>query len=158
MNKQQAESAITLSLLVTGGLYAYRKITEPGLSANEANKTVKGKKLAADYKAVFGAGPPIEWGQWLKAAGSLYIGLAILGAASPTVGGVSSILVGITAATGNLIAVQEDLKRSGAETSQASKFAKGQTTTLNPPPVRELGKVETNPNNLVAVNPSGQLH
>jgi hypothetical protein len=120
MNEQQAETAITLSLLVTGGLYTYRKLTEPEVGEGTS------PAIAEQYKSVFGAAPLIGWAEWIKAAGVLYIGLAIIGAASPTIGGTAAILVGATAAFGNWEAVQTDLKLSTIEKKPDAPNAGGQ--------------------------------
>lgn len=159
LTKEQAETAITLSALVTVGLFSYRKIVEPEVKEETAKKA----GFVNDYKAVFGTAPPISWGQYLKAAGSLYIVLAILGAASPPLGGGLAILVGTTAAFGNLKAVEEDLHRTGQEQIGASQavtdFGKGST---GQPPTS--GHVLRNANEAATSNagtfiqPTGQAH
>lgn len=117
MNVEQSENAITLSALVTTGVYAYRKAVEPGIAParllREAGKGGKhSQTIASDYQSIFGAAPPIEWGQFLKAAGSMFIIISIIGAASPQVGGSLAALIGTTAVLGNGVAVMRDLKAS----------------------------------------------
>jgi hypothetical protein len=136
MNQEQAENAVTLSALVTGGIFAYRKAVEPGIKSAgvrraEGKGGVASQNLIKDYKSLFGAAPPIEWGQWLKAAGVLYISLSIIAAASPEIGGYMAILVGTSAVIGNGIAVTNDLKaepgESTAERAANTKTASGAT-------------------------------
>jgi hypothetical protein len=111
MTADQSQTAITLSALVTTGMFAYRKVTEP--EVKEATQAEPG--FVQDYQSIFGAGPPIGWGQFLKGAGSLFIVLAIMGAASPDLGGGFAVLIGTSAALGNAIAVRRDLQAGGQE-------------------------------------------
>lgn len=117
MTGEQSENAITLSALVVGGMFAYRKAVEP--NATEFKKEYPEPSVLADYKSVFGAAPPIGWAQWLKAVGSLYIGISIVGAMSPQVGGSLAILVGTSAVIGQGLAVAHDLKSAPAPTRGA---------------------------------------
>jgi hypothetical protein len=112
VTSEQAQTAVTLSALVTVGTFAYRKTVEPGLEREQLNAN---PSLGADYAKVFGAGPPLEWGQFLKAVGVLYIALAIMTAASPDIGGAFAILVGTGVVLTNGVAISKDLKTKPVE-------------------------------------------
>jgi hypothetical protein len=126
LTKEQAETAITLSALVTTGLFAYRKVTEP--EAPESVSTHPG--VAETYRSLVGAAPPVSWGQFLKAAGAAYIAMAIIGAISPPLGGGFAILTGTTAFLGNIIAVRKDLASTGYQEAlaagEAARIASGE--------------------------------
>lgn len=119
MDKDQAETAITISALTTFGVFAIRKTIEPGIVRSE---TAQPPSVLSDYVKLFGASPPLEWGQFLKAAGSLYIVLSILGAASPEIGGGAAILIGTVSVITNGVAVMNDL-RTGTPGTEAQKQA-----------------------------------
>lgn len=107
MNSEQAETAITISALVTTGIFTIRKLTESGI--DRSNVSVPEPKLIEDYQKVFGASPPLEWGQFVKAAGSMYIALAIIGAISPDIGGSAAVLIATAAVITNGGALAKDL-------------------------------------------------
>lgn len=133
MNSEQAENAVTLSALVTTGMFAYRRAVEPGIAPVRALREAghggkRAQNIAADYKSVFGAAPPIEWGQFLKAAGVLFIGLSIVTAASPEIGGSAAVLIGTTAVLGNGIAVMRDLKTEPPTAADVAQTARDTQT------------------------------
>lgn len=145
MNNEQAENAVTISALVTTGIFAYRKAVEPGIAPvrqlrEQGLGGVRAQNLAQDYKSVFGAAPPIEWGQWLKAAGSMFIIISIAASASPDIGGALAVLVGTSAVIGNGVAVFTDLKEEPGKVQVHSKREEA----------REFGTLLTN-------SPSGQF-
>lgn len=106
MTQDQAESAVTTSALLVGGVYAYRKLTE------HVTETPTKKRESASGVAtgVIGTGELLPVGQWLTGAGVTFILLAILASASPDVGGWASILVTTGCLLGNGQAVFKDLK------------------------------------------------
>ncbi len=126
MTKEQAETAITLSALVTTGMFAYRKVTEP--EAPESVTTNPG--VAETYRSLVGAAPPISWGAFLKGAGAAYIAIAIMGAISPPLGGGFAILTGTAAFLGNIVAVRKDLASTGYQEAlaagEAARLASGE--------------------------------
>lgn len=129
MTKEQAETAITLSALVTTGMFAYRKVTEP--AAPESAQTNPG--VAQTYRSLVGAAPPISWGAFLKGAGSAYIAMAIMAAVSPPLGGGFAILTGTVAFFGNIVAVRKDLASTGLqENLAAGEAARVQSGEVSP--------------------------
>lgn len=131
MTQTQGENAITLSALVTAGVYFYRRAVEGESGAPSS------KHVVETYTRAFGSGPVLPLGQWLPAAGAVFIGLALLGAASPKVGGTAAVLVATGAALGNGVALQRDLKgtapaKAGASTTESSSE---RTIALSHPPV-----------------------
>lgn len=116
MTKEQAETAVTISALVTTGMFAYRKITEPEAPAAASSNP----KLLEDYASIVGAAPLIGWGQFLRGAGSAFITIAIIGAVSPSVGGGFAVLVGSAAFLGNIVAIRKDLASTGYQESLAA--------------------------------------
>lgn len=119
MNTEQAENSVTLSALVVTGMYAYRKAVEPVPNfkrlTEEGKGGVRAQNIIKDYQAIFGAAPPVEWSQFLKAAGALYITLAIVAQASPDIGGAAAILIAGSAVIGGGVAVMNDLHGKGSK-------------------------------------------
>lgn len=122
MTKEQGQTAITLSALVTAGVYFYRQLTE-----GESSQTSESKHVAETTARALGSGPVLPLGQWLPAFGFTFFGLSLIGAASPSLGGAAAILVGTGAVLGNGVAVMKDL--------QANKPAAGPAGTPSAPPL-----------------------
>lgn len=133
MSPEQSENAIALSALIVGGMFAYRKAVEP--NAASFKKEYPEPSVIADYKSVFGAAPPIEWAQWVKATGVLFIGVSILGSASPDIGGNLAILIATTAIIGQGLAVAHDLQSAPAPTrgKTAGNPKQNETPAFNSP-------------------------
>lgn len=135
MNTEQSENAITVSALVVTGIFAYRRAVEPVPNFNrlvmEGKGGVRSQNLAKDYKSLFGAAPPVEWGQFLKAAGSLYIALSVIGQINPDIGGAAAILIGTSAVIGNGIAVMNDLHGKESETERLASSELNVKATQN---------------------------
>lgn len=102
-SKEGAQTAVTISALLTGGFYTIRKVTE------KESAIAQSKNATEQFKALFGQAPLLDWGQFVKAWGALYLTLAIIAAASPAVGGGFAVLVGASSVLGNLPAVRQDL-------------------------------------------------
>jgi|HubBroStandDraft_4_1064222.scaffolds.fasta_scaffold09567_8 hypothetical protein len=136
MSQSQAENAVVISALVTGGLYGYRYFTE-GPSTSTGKESLAEKGYITKYKAFYGFGPVLPLHSWIPAAGITYLGLSILAAASPQVGGSASVLVGAGAFLGNAKAVFADVgkttKPAAATTTATPTAAPG-----NHPPVSTL--------------------
>lgn len=90
MTKEQAETAITASALVVGGIYSYRKLIEPATGTRPSKGAVKD---------VVGLGqvPPI--GRFVTGWGVTFLVLSVLARVSPGLGGSLAVLV----ATGDLL-------------------------------------------------------
>lgn len=132
MTSQQGQNAITISALVTGGLYAYRYLAE-----GESGHAAVSKHIAETTARAFGSGPVLPLGQWVPAFGVTFLGLALLGAASPSVGGAAAVLVGTGAVLGNGVAVMRDLNANKPASASATTPPTPPTVTtvsLNHPP------------------------
>lgn len=131
MTGQQAENAITAAAGITAGVYFLRRAVEGESSSPPSRHAVE------TYTRAFGSGPVLPLGQWLPAAGVTFIGLALIGAASPAVGGAAAALVATGTILGNGIALQKDLKVSTPEAAESATPATSPQTTLaaNHPPV-----------------------
>jgi len=135
MTKEQAETTITLSALVTSGIYFYRRLVE-----GESN-TAQSKHAAETTARALGSGPVLPLGQWIPAAGVTFLGLALLGAASPSVGGAAALLVGTGAVLGNGVALMADLNASQPQQGKSSSSASSSppkpvpAVNLNHPPI-----------------------
>lgn len=112
---EQGEKAVTISALVTGGMYAYRYYTEKPSGA-ESTET---KGAVEAYKAAYGWGPVLPLHKWVPAMGITYLVLSILASASPQIGGDGAILVGTGAFFGNALALKKDL--NGEKSSKVAK-------------------------------------
>lgn len=147
----QAENAVTISALVTGGMYAYRYFTEGPSKASELSK----EGYIEKYKAFYGSGVVLPLGQWIPAAAITYFVLAVMAEASPQIGASAAVLVGAGSFTGNFLAVKRDVgketKSGGKETKLPSGFEGEQplesTVKENHPPnlAAEAGEAEQGP-------------
>ena len=127
----QAENAVTISALVTGGMYAYRYFTEGPSKASELAK----EGYVAKYKAFYGSGVVLPLGQWMPAAAITYFVLAVLAEASPQIGTSAAVLVGVGSFTGNVLAVKKDVGKETKAAGKETKPATGSTpleTSLQP--------------------------
>jgi hypothetical protein len=146
MTKESAESAITLSALVTGGMYAIRYLVEGSEGTEEAaHPTVQERTIVADYASMFGAGPLLPLGTWIRAAGSAFVIVALIGAASPTIGGAFALLIGGTAVLGNLRAVQKDLSGGGTTGALQQELASANPNAVSSQPLPPRQVKVTNP-------------
>jgi hypothetical protein len=132
--QSSAEQAVSISFLVTGGMYAYRYFKEgPG---EHGNGFVEGIERAG------GKQPLLTPGAWIPNAGIAYLGLSILAAASPQIGGPAAILVGTGAFIGNARAVfggvNETTQKAAAnitrQNKEAEASANASSKTSNHPP------------------------
>lgn len=108
MTKEQAETAITASALIVGGIYGYRKLIEPAIGTQPSQGTVK------DI-AGLGQIPPI--GRFVTGWGVTFLILSLLAQVSPGLGGSLAILVttGDVLTNGQALAkdIQHGLGNSG---------------------------------------------
>lgn len=119
MTQQQAETAVTTSALVCGGMYVYRKLTEHITRSPASHAKITAKGTAA---GVLGVGELLPAGTWLTGAGVTFIGLSILTSINANLGGSLSILVATGAILGNGQAVLKDVSQ-GIEKPQAKQAA-----------------------------------
>jgi hypothetical protein len=133
MSQSQAENAVVISALITGGVYGYRYFTE-GPSVSTGKQSLEEKDYIAKYKAFYGFGPVLPLHVWIPAAGITYLGLSILATASPQVGGAASILVGAGAFLGNVKAVIADVGKTTKPATAATNTSPS-TRGGNHPPV-----------------------
>jgi hypothetical protein len=108
MTEEQAQNAVTLSALVVGGVFAYRKLVGPS------------------------TGNSPQTAHFVVGFGFVFIVLAILAQAAPPLGGSLAILV----ATGDLLAngqgLVTDLQKSLNATARATGGAAATTSTKGP--------------------------
>lgn len=97
MNRSQAETAVTGSALVVGGIYVYRRLSETDAQVSAA----KGLRL----KQLAGAGPVLPVGPFVVGWGFTFLVLALLAQVDPRLGGNLAILV----ATGSILTNGEQL-------------------------------------------------
>jgi hypothetical protein len=129
MTGEQAETTITLSALVTSGVYFYRRLSEGETSTPDS------QHIGETAARSLGSGPVLPLGQWLPAAGFTFLVLALLGAASPDIGGAAALLVGTGAFLGNGVAALGDLKTNEPASSTAARNNKAASTlATNQPP------------------------
>jgi hypothetical protein len=138
MEQSQAENAVVISALITGGVYAYRYFTE-GPSTSTGKESLEEKGYIAKYKAFYGFGPVLPLHVWIPAAGITYLGLSILAAGSPQVGGSASVLVGAGAFLGNAKAIFADVGKTTKPTEPTTNSAGVVTAPGNHPPVATKG-------------------
>jgi hypothetical protein len=117
MTQAQAETAVTTSALVCGGMYAYRKVTEHVKGATPAAAKPTPKSTAA---GVIGVGELLPAGTWLTGAGVTFITLSILTSINGNFGGSLAILVATGAILGNGQAVIADVNQ-GIQKPQAQE-------------------------------------
>lgn len=117
MTQQQAETAVTTSALICGGMYVYRKLTEHITRSPSSHPKITAKGTAA---GVLGVGELLPAGTWLTGAGVTFIGLSILTSINANLGGSMAILVATGAILGNGQAVIKDVSQ-GIEKPQAKQ-------------------------------------
>src|SRR3954469_1899482 len=101
MNQTQAESAVTASALVVGGLYVFRRLSETDVTVT-AGKGLRIKQLA-------GIGTPPPTGPFVVGWGFTFLVIALLAQASPTLGGSFALLVATGAVLANGTNVSKDV-------------------------------------------------
>lgn len=127
MNQQQAETAVTASALVVGGIYVYRRLSETDVQLTNAH----GLRL----KQLAGNGPVMPAGPFIVGWGFTFLVISIMAQASPSLGGNFAILVAAGAVLGNGVAVSKDLqKRLGAGQTAKGGAQSGPTTGTSPAP------------------------
>lgn len=96
MNTAGAESAVSTSALVVGGIFLYRHLVEPSVG----NGRPKG-----GLSSVLVGGPPPSVPTFVVGWGFTYLVLAMAAAAAPNVGGWMAVLVAVGAllANGNTV-------------------------------------------------------
>lgn len=101
MNASQAETAVTGSALVVGGIYIYRRLSEGDAVVTPS----KGLRL----RQAIGAGPPLPTGTFVVAWGFTFLVIALMAQASPKLGGWFAMLVGAGAVLGNGLDITKDV-------------------------------------------------
>lgn len=89
MTRSGAETAVVISALVTGSLYAYRKLTEPAI-ASSAPARVRGGKVS---QALGTSTPPVAVGKFAVGYSFAYMSLAFTAAVLPDLAGAMAILI-----------------------------------------------------------------
>ena len=79
MDNSTAERWVVVSALTVGGIYAYRRLTEPAQPGG--------------LKNIVGVGPPVPLGQFATAWGFTFLVVGIMATASPGLGGSFAILI-----------------------------------------------------------------
>lgn len=94
MTRSGAESAVVSSALIVGGMYAYRKLAEPGLTAGGAHQSAKGSAAA---KALGGGSPPVAVHKFAVGFCFTYLVLALVAAGLPDLAGALAMLIALSA-------------------------------------------------------------
>lgn len=121
MTEAQAQTAVTTSALVVGGMYAYRKLTEQLTRTPSPTGKITPK---GTFTGVLGVGELLPAGTWVTGAGVTFIALAILTSVNANLGGSMAILVATGAVLGNGQAVLKDVA-GGIERPQAKQAQQG---------------------------------
>lgn len=98
MNKEQAQTAVTASALIVGGVYSYRRLVEPAINADVKVNTHVGKNRLLE---ISGFGPLPNVGRFITGFGVVYLVLSLMAQANPNLGGSFAILVAVGDVLGN---------------------------------------------------------
>lgn len=110
MNVAKAESAVTTSALVVGGIFLYRHLVEPSIG----NGREKGK---ASNILMGGAPPSVP--TFVVGWGFTFLTLSMVAAASPELGGWFAILVALGAILTNGQTVLSDVSKRTGQTNNS---------------------------------------
>lgn len=132
MTEAQARSAVSVSALVVGGVYLYRRVTEGpgGTPPPVASPAAAGQLL--------GVGPVANAGRFVTGWGVVYVVLALLAESQPDITGTFAALVATGALLGNGLALSTDVN--------ARLAAKPQPKAQGLPPTVDLSKLSGFPN------------
>jgi hypothetical protein len=107
MTRESAQSAVTGSALVVGGIYLYRRLVEePKAPTRKGSSTLQ--QLPGE---LLGQGPAPPVSRFVVGWGFVFVVLSLTVEASPELGGYGAILVALGALLGNGVAVSKDLGR-----------------------------------------------
>lgn len=118
MNQAQAETAVTGAALVVGGVYIYRRLSEP--------ETQLQSKLPV--KQLAGQGPVLPIGPFVVGWGFTFLVLSLMAQANPSLGGNFAVLAAAGAILGNGEAVFQDAGKQLGGSSTKSAGAATPTT------------------------------
>ena len=145
MTKASAEQAVTVSALLVGGIWAYRKVIEPATSQAGKNTASSSQLLK-----VIGAEPtPANAAQFAVGFGFTYMTLATVATFAPDVAGWLAILVAAGDLLINGASVFTDISSQVGETGPAV------TGTVAAGGNKGTAKVG---GSTVKITPTGQLH
>lgn len=123
MDRNGAQRAITVSAVIVGGVYAYRRLTETAQKGNLSN--------------IVGLGNPVPLGQFMTAWGFTFLICALMAEADPGLGGSFAILI----ATGDLLAntasVVKDVGKQESTTTKANSTPN--TGSITPSGAQQAG-------------------
>lgn len=133
MERAQAETAVTLAAALSAGVYFYRMGVEQSEGHPITSEDLHSVHAVETFKRYFGSGPILPLGQWLPAAGVTFLGLAVITAASPDVGGAAALLVGTGTVLGNGLAIQKDLavQKGSAELPSTQRLEDGSAPNVS---------------------------
>lgn len=123
MTKEQAQTAITASALVVGGIYAYRKLIEPAVGAAPSKGAVKD---------AVGLGPVPPIGRFVTGWGVTFLVLSLVASVSPGLGGSMALLVATGDILGNGAALAGDIQRGLGNTDPAMPSTAGGVPVYDP--------------------------
>lgn len=137
MDQGKAETAIVTSAVIVAGTYAYRKMTEH-VTGQKSAPVTRGPKHVAE--GIIGTGELLPVGTWVTGFGVTYIVISILAAMSPSVGGMSAILVAVGCELGNVQALTKDLHNATHKqaTETPSESTKAGASDENAAPVQKV--------------------
>lgn len=109
MTSDQAENIVSMSALVVGGTYLYRKLIEPSVPATAST----GRHNVAQ---AMGYGPPLSVGKFVTGWGFTFLMISMIAQVSPDLGSSMAILVAVATLliNGAAIAVDVNHRLSGA--------------------------------------------
>lgn len=93
MTRAGAESAVVCSALIVGGMYAYRKLTEPAIAAAGGHRQTGSKAT----KAVGAGSPAVPVGKFMVGFSFAYLCLAFVAVGLPDLAGALAILLALAA-------------------------------------------------------------
>lgn len=87
MNREAAEQAVTVSAMVVGGIYGWRRLTYTGTTNADSAKAIA--------RNLVGGGPPPPFGHWAIAYGVAFLFLSALATVAPAAGGSLAVTVAL---------------------------------------------------------------
>lgn len=126
MSPSTAERAITISALIVGATYIYRRLTE-GQGANQPG--------TAGVKQLAGQGSPPGTARFITAYGFTFLVISMMAAASPGLGGAFAMLVTAGDLLGNATQVAADVNQQLATAPAPQGATVAQTLATD----RQLG-------------------
>lgn len=130
MTREGAESAVTASALIVGGIYVFRRLSETDVQLTSSS----GLRL----KQLAGAGPVMPAGPFVTGWGFTFLVISLMAQAAPDLGGSFALLVAAGAVLGNGVAVSQDISSklgagAGAGSSGSSFSPEVPPTVANAP-------------------------